>query len=79
MNFYAKKCIKIHKNFFTKRLDKFQKVCYNVDTKGKEITTMKAMNNIEKKVLEMLAEGKPVHGLMREILIEMQMRELEEN
>lgn len=40
---------------------------------------MKAMNNIEKKVLEMLAEGKPVHGLMREILIEMQMRELEEN
>lgn len=40
---------------------------------------MKAMNNIEKKVLEMLAEDKPIHGLMRDILIEMQMRELEEN
>lgn len=38
---------------------------------------MKAMNNIEKKVLEMLAEGKPVHGLMHDILIEMQMREME--
>lgn len=36
---------------------------------------MKALNNIEKKVLEMLAEGKPIHGLMRDILIKMQMRE----
>lgn len=40
---------------------------------------MKAMNKIEEKVLEMLAEGKPIHGLMRDILIEMQLRELEEN
>lgn len=40
---------------------------------------MKALNNIEKKVLKMLAEGKPIHGLMRDILIEMQMRELEKN
>lgn len=38
---------------------------------------MKALNNIEKKALEMLAEGKPVHGLMRDILIEMQLREME--
>lgn len=38
---------------------------------------MKALNNIEKKVLEMLVEGKPVHGLMRDILIEMQLREME--
>lgn len=40
---------------------------------------MKAMNKIEEKVLEMLAEGKPIHGLMRDILIEMQLREMEEN
>jgi hypothetical protein len=39
---------------------------------------MKALNNIEKKVLEMLAEGKPIHGLMRDVLIEMQLREMEE-
>lgn len=38
---------------------------------------MKAMNKVEEKVLEMLAAGKPVHGLMRDILIEMQMREME--
>lgn len=38
---------------------------------------MKAMNKIEEKVLEMLAAGKPVHGLMRDILIEMQLREME--
>lgn len=38
---------------------------------------MKAMNKVEEKVLEMLAEGKPVHGLMRDILIEMQLREME--
>lgn len=37
---------------------------------------MKALNNIEKKALEMFAEGKPVHGLMRDILIEMQLREM---
>lgn len=38
---------------------------------------MKAMNKIEEKVLEMLTAGSPVHGLMRDILIEMQMREME--
>lgn len=40
---------------------------------------MKAMNKIEEKVLEMLAAGKPIHDLMRDILIEMQLREMEEN
>ena len=38
---------------------------------------MKAMNKMEEKVLEMLAEGKPIHGLARDILIEMQLREME--
>lgn len=38
---------------------------------------MKAMNKIEEKVLEMLAVDKPIHGLMRDILIEMQLREME--
>lgn len=40
---------------------------------------MKAMNKIEEQVLEILAAGKPIHGLMRDILIEMQLREMEEN
>ena len=39
---------------------------------------MKAMNKVEEKVLEMLTAGKPVHGLMRDILIEMQLREMED-
>lgn len=38
---------------------------------------MKAMNKIEEKALEMLNAGKPIHGLMRDILIEMQLREME--
>lgn len=36
---------------------------------------MKAMNELEKKVLQMIAEGKPIHGLAREIWIEMMLRE----
>jgi len=39
---------------------------------------MKPVNELEKKALEMLKAGKPVHGLMREVLIEMQLREMEE-
>ena len=39
---------------------------------------MKAKNEIEKIALEMLATGKPVHGKLRDILIEMQMREMED-
>lgn len=39
---------------------------------------MKAMNEIEKIALETLAAGKPVHGKLREILIEMQLREMED-
>jgi hypothetical protein len=77
IEFLYKKMYKNSQKFFHKKLDKIQKMYYNKDTKGKEITKMKALNNIEKKVLEMLAEGKPVHGLMRDILIEMQLREME--
>lgn len=40
---------------------------------------MKPMNETEKKALELLNAGKPVHGLMREILIEMALREAEGN
>lgn len=36
---------------------------------------MKAMNELERKVLEMIEEGKPLHGLARDIAIEMQMRD----
>lgn len=39
---------------------------------------MKAMNKMEEKVLEMIAEGKALHGYAREIWIEMLLRE-EEN
>lgn len=39
---------------------------------------MKAMNELEKRVLEMVKAGKPIHGMAREILIEMQLREMEE-
>lgn len=35
---------------------------------------MKALNELERKVLEMIEEGKPLHGLARDIAIEMQMR-----
>lgn len=39
---------------------------------------MKAMNELEKKVLEMINEGKPLHGLARDVAIEMALREQEE-
>ena len=39
---------------------------------------MKAMNEIEKKVLQMVADGKPLHGWAREVLVEMTLREMEE-
>ena len=39
---------------------------------------MNAKNEIEKIALEMLAAGKPVHGKLREILTEMQLREMED-
>lgn len=39
---------------------------------------MIAKNEIERIALEMLATGKPVHGKLREILIEMQLREMED-
>ena len=38
---------------------------------------MKAMNELEKKVLEMIKEGKPLHGLARDVAIEMALREWE--
>lgn len=41
-------------------------------------TKMIAKNEIERIALEMLAAGKPVHGKLREILIEMQLREMED-
>ena len=39
---------------------------------------MIAKNEIEKIALEMLAAGKPVHGKLREILVEMQLRKMED-
>lgn len=39
---------------------------------------MKAMNKLEEKALEMLREGKTVTGPLREILIDMALREEEE-
>ena len=39
---------------------------------------MKATNEIEKKILEMLEAGEPIHGWAREILIEMALRAKEE-
>jgi len=39
---------------------------------------MKAMNDIEKKVLEMVAANKPLHGWMLDILMEMTLREMEQ-
>lgn len=36
------------------------------------------MNNIEKAVLEMVKAGKPIHGFAREVLMEMTLRQMEE-
>jgi len=38
---------------------------------------MKAMNELEARVLAMVEAGAPIHGLLREVLINMQLRELE--
>lgn len=38
---------------------------------------MTAMNKIEERALEMVKNGEPIHGEWREILINMQMREME--
>lgn len=38
---------------------------------------MNALNTIEKKVVEMLDNGEHVHGLAREIALEMLFREIE--
>ena len=39
---------------------------------------MKAMNKAEEMVLEMLAKGEKLHGFAKDILIEMKLREMEE-
>ena len=39
---------------------------------------MKARNELEKKVLEMVKNGEKLHGLAKEILVEMTLREMEE-
>lgn len=39
---------------------------------------MVARNALEAKVLEMLAAGTPVHDLMKDVLIEMMLREKED-
>lgn len=38
---------------------------------------MTAMNELERKVLEMVREGKPLHGMAQEVLVEMTLREME--
>ena len=40
--------------------------------------TLIPMNNIEKAVLEMVKVGKPIHGFAREVLMEMTLRQMEE-
>ena len=42
------------------------------------MTELKATNKIEEAVLEMVRAGKPIHGLTREILMEMTLRQMEE-
>lgn len=42
------------------------------------MTNLKATNRIEETVLEMVKAGKPIHGLAREILMEMTLRQMEE-
>ena len=38
---------------------------------------MKAMTKMEEMVLEMVKAGKPIHGWAREVLVEMTLREME--
>lgn len=35
------------------------------------------MNELERKVVQMVTEGKPLHGFAREVLVEMTLREME--
>lgn len=42
------------------------------------MTELKPMNKIEEAVLEMVRAGKPIHGFAREILMEMTLRQMEE-
>ena len=42
------------------------------------MTELKATNKIEEAVLEMVKAGKTLHGLAREILMEMTLRQMEE-
>ena len=42
------------------------------------MTELKATNKNEEAVLEMVRAGKPVHGFAREILMEMTLRQMEE-
>ena len=42
------------------------------------MTELKATNKIEEAVFEMVRAGKPVHGFAREILMEMTLRQMEE-
>lgn len=42
------------------------------------MTELKATNKIEEAVLEMVRAGKPLHRLAREILMEMTLRQMEE-
>ena len=39
---------------------------------------MKARNELEKKVLEMVKNGEKLHGFAKEVLVEMTLREMEE-
>lgn len=39
---------------------------------------MRAMNALEQKVLDMVARGEKLHGLAKEVYIEMKLREMEE-
>lgn len=42
------------------------------------MTELKATNKIEEIVLEMVKAGKPIHGFAREVLMEMTLRQMEE-
>lgn len=67
--------------FFKKTLDKSGFVCYTKVRKQRgenKMTNLKPMNKIEEAVLEMVRAGKPIHGFAREILIEMTLRQMEE-
>jgi hypothetical protein len=39
---------------------------------------MKPINKLEEKALEMFKQGKPIHGLLKDVLVDMQLRDMEE-